>query len=165
MGIDLDFTKGQGTGNDFVLFADPDGGIELTPEQIRAVCDRKFGVGGDGLIRAVRSSALPAGAAALAEDDQAEWFMDYWNADGSVSEMCGNGIRVFTRYLIEQGLVQLAPGDTLAIGTRAGVRDVQRPRALETRRRGTARARQEPGRGPPRPRHQRRQPARRRRPR
>lgn len=128
MGIDLDFTKGQGTGNDFVLFADPDGRIELTPEQIRAVCDRKFGVGGDGLIRAVRSSALPAGAAALAEDDQAEWFMDYWNADGSVSEMCGNGIRVFTRYLIEQGLVQLAPGDTLAIGTRAGVRDVQRNR-------------------------------------
>jgi diaminopimelate epimerase len=126
MGIDLNFTKGQGTGNDFVLFADPDGLIDLTPEQIRAVCDRQFGIGGDGIIRAVRSRSLAVGAAALAEDDQAEWFMDYWNADGTVSEMCGNGIRVYARYLVEQGLAELAPGDTLAIGTRGGVRDVQR---------------------------------------
>jgi len=125
MGIDLNFTKGQGTGNDFVLFADPDGLIELTPDQIRAVCDRQFGIGGDGIIRAVRSSRLAAGAAALAEDDQAEWFMDYWNADGTPSEMCGNGIRVYTRFLLEQGLAELADGDTLAIGTRGGVRDVQ----------------------------------------
>ncbi|KGJ79032.1 diaminopimelate epimerase [Cryobacterium roopkundense] len=122
----LNFTKGHGTGNDFVLFADPDGLQELTAEQIRAVCDRKFGVGADGVIRAVRSANLPDGAAALAEDDHAEWFMDYSNADGSVSEMCGNGIRVFTRYLLDNGLTTLNPGDTLAIGTRAGVRDVQR---------------------------------------
>jgi len=128
MGIDLHFTKGQGTGNDFVLFADPEGENELSPEQIRAVCDRKFGVGGDGLIRAVKSSRLDAGAAALAEDSAAEWFMDYWNADGTISEMCGNGIRVYSRFLIDQGLVTLEPGDTLAIGTRAGVRDVQRNR-------------------------------------
>jgi diaminopimelate epimerase len=126
MGFDLKFTKGQGTGNDFVLFADPDGEIVLTPAQIRAVCDRNFGVGGDGIIRAVRSRHLPEGAAALAEDDAAEWYMDYWNADGSPSEMCGNGIRVFTRFLIDHGLVALESGDTLAIGTRAGVRDVQR---------------------------------------
>jgi len=122
----LNFTKGHGTGNDFVLFADPDGMRELTAEQIRAVCDRKFGVGADGVIRAVRSANLSAGAAALAEDDHAEWFMDYSNADGSVSEMCGNGIRVFTRYLLDNGLTTLNPGETLAIGTRAGVRDVQR---------------------------------------
>ncbi len=128
MGIDLHFTKGQGTGNDFVLFADPEGENELSSEQIRAVCDRKFGVGGDGLIRAVKSSRLDAGAAALAEDTAAEWFMDYWNADGTISEMCGNGIRVYARFLIDQGLVTLEPGDTLAIGTRAGVRDVQRNR-------------------------------------
>lgn len=126
MGIDLNFTKGQGTGNDFVLFADPDGLIELTPDQIRAVCDRQFGIGGDGIIRAVRSRSLGDGAAALAEDEQAEWFMDYWNADGTPSEMCGNGIRVYTRFLIEQGLAELGDGDTLAIGTRGGVRDVQR---------------------------------------
>jgi diaminopimelate epimerase len=126
MGRDLNFTKGQGTGNDFVLFADPDGELPLTPAQIRAVCDRRFGVGADGIIRAVRSSRLPDGAAALAEDDGAEWFMDYWNADGSPSEMCGNGIRVYTRFLIDHDLVSLAEGDTLAIGTRGGVRDVQR---------------------------------------
>ncbi|MGO4103308.1 diaminopimelate epimerase [Leifsonia sp. YAF41] len=128
MGTDLHFTKGQGTGNDFVLFADPEGENELSPEQIRAVCDRKFGVGGDGLIRAVKSNRLDAGAAALAEDSAAEWFMDYWNADGTISEMCGNGIRVYARFLIDQGLVALEPGDTLAVGTRAGVRDVQRNR-------------------------------------
>ena len=126
MGTDLNFTKGHGTGNDFVLFADPDGLTTLTPDQIRAVCDRKFGVGGDGIIRAVRSSKLDAGAAALAEDENAEWFMDYWNADGTVSEMCGNGIRVYARFLLDNGLVTLNPGDTLVIGTRGGVRDVQR---------------------------------------
>ncbi|WBM79800.1 diaminopimelate epimerase [Cryobacterium breve] len=126
MGIDLNFTKGQGTGNDFVLFADPDGQIELTPAQIRAICDRRFGIGADGIIRAVRSRSLSAGAAALAEDDQAEWFMDYWNADGTLSEMCGNGIRVYARFLAEQGLADLPGGDTLVVGTRAGVRDVQR---------------------------------------
>ena len=122
----LHFTKGHGTGNDFVLFADPDGQIELSPVQLAAIADRHFGVGGDGIIRAVRSRSLEAGAAALAEDDSAEWFMDYHNADGSPSEMCGNGIRVFARYLIDNGLAELAPGDTMVIGTRGGVRDLQR---------------------------------------
>jgi len=124
--MQLKFTKGQGTGNDFVLFADPDGELALTPAQIRAVCDRRFGVGADGIIRAVRSARLPDGAPALAEDTAAEWFMDYWNADGTPSEMCGNGIRVYTRFLLEQGLARLTQGDTLVIGTRGGVRDVQR---------------------------------------
>jgi diaminopimelate epimerase len=125
MAIDLQFTKGQGTGNDFVLFADPDGDIDLTPTQIAAICDRNFGVGANGTIRAVRSANLPEGAASLAEDPAAEWFMDYFNADGSPAEMCGNGIRVYTRFLIDNGLIELAAGDTIAIGTRAGVRDVQ----------------------------------------
>lgn len=126
MALTLPFTKGHGTGNDFVLYADPDGNSPLTAEQIAAICDRHFGVGADGVIRAVRSAKLDAGAAALDEDENAEWFMDYHNADGSIAEMCGNGIRVFVRYLLDQGLVQLESGDTLAIGTRAGVRDVQR---------------------------------------
>ncbi|ANJ27430.1 diaminopimelate epimerase [Agromyces aureus] len=124
MSFDLRFTKGHGTGNDFVLFADPDGDTVLSPAQIAAVCDRHFGVGGDGLIRAVRSENLGDGASALDEDAAAVWFMDYWNADGSVSEMCGNGVRVYTRFLIDQGLVDLAPGESIAIGTRAGVRRV-----------------------------------------
>ncbi|MFE4951297.1 diaminopimelate epimerase [Leifsonia sp. NPDC056665] len=122
----LHFTKGQGTGNDFVLYSDPDGRLPLTPQQIAAICDRHFGIGADGMIRAVRSTHLPEGAEALAEDDGAEWFMDYYNADGSVAEMCGNGIRVYVRYLLASGLAELADGDTLPIGTRSGVRDVQR---------------------------------------
>jgi len=126
MATDLHFTKGHGTGNDFVLFTDPDGEIDLTPDQISAICDRHFGIGADGIIRAVRSASLAAGAAALAEDPAAEWFMDYRNADGSIAEMCGNGIRVFARYLIENNLATLDPGETLSVGTRAGVRDVQR---------------------------------------
>ncbi|MGI9823433.1 diaminopimelate epimerase [Agromyces sp. Marseille-Q5079] len=124
MSFDLRFTKGHGTGNDFVLFADPDGATELTPTQIAAVCDRHFGVGADGFIRAVRSTNLSAGAATVAEDPDATWFMDYWNADGSASEMCGNGVRVFMRFLIDQGLVELGPGESIAIGTRAGIRRV-----------------------------------------
>ncbi|MBX3097967.1 MAG: diaminopimelate epimerase [Salinibacterium sp.] len=122
----IHFTKGHGTGNDFVLFADPDGVVDLTAAQIAAICDRHFGVGANGLLRAVRSNSIPEGAAALAEDPYAEWFMDYHNADGSVAEMCGNGIRVFARYLTENGLAELEPGGTLPIGTRNGVRDVQR---------------------------------------
>ena len=122
----LHFTKGHGTGNDFVLFSDPEGAVDLSPAQVAAIADRHFGVGGDGVLRAVRSAHIPEGADALAEDDAAEWFMDYRNSDGSIAEMCGNGIRVFARYLIDNGLATLEPGETLPIGTRAGVRDVQR---------------------------------------
>jgi diaminopimelate epimerase len=120
------FTKGHGTGNDFVLIADPGGRIDLAPSEIAALCDRHFGVGADGILRAVRSNAIEAGAAALAEDPAAEWFMDYRNADGSVAEMCGNGIRVFARFLLEEGLTQIPDGSSIAIGTRSGVRDVHR---------------------------------------
>lgn len=124
--MSIRFTKGHGTGNDFVLYADPEGERLLAPERLAAIADRRFGIGGDGVIRAVRSEHLEAGAAALAEDPDAEWFMDYVNSDGSVSEMCGNGIRVFVRYLLATGLAELAPGQSIPIGTRAGVRDVQR---------------------------------------
>lgn len=126
MSIEIAFTKGHGTGNDFVLFADPDGAIELDAAQLAALADRRFGVGGDGVIRAVRSARLPEGAAALAEDPTAEWFMDYHNADGSPAEMCGNGIRVFGAFLISEGLLGLAIGETVAIGTRGGVRQLTR---------------------------------------
>ncbi|GAA4183437.1 diaminopimelate epimerase [Gryllotalpicola kribbensis] len=126
MAVKLHFSKGHGTGNDFILFADPDGSLDLTTDQIRVLCDRHFGIGADGVIRAVRSANLDAGAAALVENPGAEWFMDYYNADGSVAEMCGNGIRVYTEFLTRSGLAELAHGEILAIGTRAGVRDVQR---------------------------------------
>jgi diaminopimelate epimerase len=120
------FTKGHGTGNDFVLIADPDGELDLAPGQVAALCDRHFGIGADGVLRAVRSRNLDAGAAALAEDADAEWFMDYRNADGSIAEMCGNGIRVFTAFLLDEGLAEIPAGGAIAIGTRSGVRDVHR---------------------------------------
>ena len=120
------FTKGHGTGNDFVIIADPEGELDLTAEQVAVLCDRNFGIGADGVLRVVRSSAIDVGAAALAEEPDAEWFMDYRNADGSIAEMCGNGIRVFAHYLVRSGLASIEPGSTLPIGTRAGVRDVTR---------------------------------------
>ncbi|CAN5446201.1 diaminopimelate epimerase [soil metagenome] len=126
MSSSLHFTKGHGTGNDFVLFADPEGEIELDADAIAGIADRHFGVGADGVIRAVRSARLAAGADALAEDPAAEWFMDYHNADGSPAEMCGNGIRVFGSFLLENGLIELAEGESIAVGTRGGVRDLTR---------------------------------------
>ncbi|MEV8041180.1 diaminopimelate epimerase [Arthrobacter sp. NPDC080082] len=122
----LAFSKGHGTGNDFVLIADPHGALEVTAEQVAALCDRHRGIGGDGLIRAVPSRFLPEGAELLAQHPEAEWFMDYRNGDGSLSEMCGNGVRVFVHFLVQQGLVDLPAGESLVIGTRAGIKTVVR---------------------------------------
>src|SRR5690606_28404403 len=113
----ISFTKGHGTGNDFVIIADPDGQLDLSAEQVAALCDRHFGIGADGLLRVVRS-------AAGGFDSDAEWFMDYRNADGSVAEMCGNGVRVFARYLVDTGLATI--DEPLPIGTRAGTKIVTR---------------------------------------
>jgi diaminopimelate epimerase len=125
----VQFTKGQGTGNDFVLVLDQDGTLDISPSQVARICDRHFGIGADGLIRVVPSQFLPEGQASLAEEPSAYWFMDYRNADGSIAEMCGNGVRVFARYLTEKGLVELPDGQVLHIGTRAGVRDIQKNKA------------------------------------
>ncbi|MBJ7281045.1 MAG: diaminopimelate epimerase [Rhodoluna sp.] len=125
----LQFTKGQGTGNDFILFLDADGTDDVSAAEVVELCNRKFGIGADGVIRVVKSASIAGGAASLAEEASAEWFMDYRNADGSIAEMCGNGIRVFARYLTEKGLVELADTKVLHVGTRAGVRDIQRNRA------------------------------------
>jgi diaminopimelate epimerase len=118
------FTKGHGTGNDFVIVSDPEGALDLSDDQVAALCDRRFGIGADGILRVIRSSRLDAGADAAATG--AEWFMDYRNADGSAAEMCGNGIRVFTRFLLDTGLATLDDDAALAIGTRAGVKMVTR---------------------------------------
>lgn len=121
----LKFTKGHGTGNDFVLISDPDGQLDLTDRDYAFLADRHVGVGGDGVIRAVRTANIPEGSHLLEADPDAEWFMDYRNADGSKAEMCGNGIRVYLAYLLAEGLVDLKQGDRIAIGTRAGVKDMQ----------------------------------------
>jgi diaminopimelate epimerase len=107
------FSKGHGTQNDFVVLPDPEGALDLTPERVAALCDRRRGLGADGVLRVVRSAALGV--------DGPEWFMDYRNADGSVAEMCGNGVRVFARYLQHTGW--FGSGE-LALGTRAGVKRV-----------------------------------------
>lgn len=121
----LNFTKGQGTGNDFVLYFDPQGERTLTPSAIAKICDRHFGIGADGVIRVIKSQNIAAGSLVLEQAPEAEWFMDYYNADGSIAEMCGNGVRVFARYLTQKGIVELAQGETLSVATRAGVKDVQ----------------------------------------
>ncbi|WP_298459665.1 diaminopimelate epimerase [uncultured Cellulomonas sp.] len=128
----LRFTKGHGTQNDFVLLDDRDGALQLTPRLVRGLADRRAGIGGDGVIRVIRTDAVPEGAALLAEDPSATWFMDYRNADGSVAEMCGNGVRVFAAFLERLGLAEVPertadrPMGALAVGTRAGVRSVHR---------------------------------------
>src|SRR2546430_13054551 len=91
------FAKGHGAGNDFVILPDPDGALPLAPPLVAALCDRRRGIGGDGLLRVVRAAGHPDGARYAGE---AEWFMDYWNGDGSHAEVCGNGIRGFCRYLV-----------------------------------------------------------------
>lgn len=122
----IPFTKGHGTGNDFVLVLDAVGSLTLSPGQIAKICDRHFGIGADGFIRVIKSENHAEGAKILAEEPSAVWFMDYYNADGSVAEMCGNGSRVFAKFLLERGLVSLPEGETLSIGTRAGVKDLQK---------------------------------------
>ncbi|NBM14130.1 diaminopimelate epimerase [Streptomyces sp. GC420] len=112
------FLKGHGTENDFVIVPDPDNTVALSPRLVARLCDRRAGIGGDGVLHVVRSAAHPEAAAMAGE---AEWFMDYRNGDGSVAEMCGNGVRVFARYLQRAGLA--GEGD-LAVATRAGVRKV-----------------------------------------
>jgi len=117
-------TKGHGTGNDFVLVLDADGELALSSKQIAKICDRRFGIGADGFIRVVKSAKLPEGKEILAIEPAAVWFMDYYNADGNAAEMCGNGVRVFARYLLDRGLAKIEGGSTLAVGTRAGVKDL-----------------------------------------
>lgn len=118
------FTKGHGTGNDFVLVLDAEGELSLSSKQIARICDRRFGIGADGFIRVVKSAKLPEGQEILAVEPTAIWFMDYYNADGSAAEMCGNGVRVFARYLLDRGLAKIEGGSTLAVGTRSGVKDL-----------------------------------------
>src|SRR5918998_2113238 len=127
----LRFSKGHGTHNDFVLLADTRGDLELTPELVRTLADRRAGIGSDGVIRLTPTAAVArAGEAVadrvLAEEPDAIWFMDYRNADGSVAEMCGNGVRVFAAFAEQLGLAELSDGEELAVGTRAGVKRVRK---------------------------------------
>ena len=111
--------KGHGTENDFVLVPDANGQLDLTEDQVRALCDRRAGIGADGVIRVVRTDATDD-PAAVELRDRARWFMDYRNSDGSLSEMCGNGVRVLGLYLALHADVDLA--QPLPIATRGGLK-------------------------------------------
>ena len=117
----LSFTKGHGTENDFVLIPDLDGTRGLEPAEVRQLADRRAGLGGDGVIRVVRTAAA-GDPEIVALADEAEWFMDYRNADGSLAEMCGNGTRVFAAYLRREGL-ETSP--EFRIATRAGLKTLR----------------------------------------
>ncbi len=111
------FIKGHGTLNDFVIVDDQHGMQDLTAEIVTAMCDRRAGIGADGVLRVVRAAHVPEW-----DGDPDVWFMDYRNADGSIAEMCGNGLRVFARHLLEEDLVEQG---SFAIATRAGLREVR----------------------------------------
>ncbi len=112
------FLKGEGTGNDFVVIPDLDGSRILTDRLVSAICDRRFGLGADGVLRIVPTALEPDAR----DVGSAEFFMDYRNADGSIAQMCGNGARVVARFLVAEGLVQ--PGE-FELATRGGTRTCQ----------------------------------------
>jgi diaminopimelate epimerase len=121
---------GHGTENDFVVLPDPDGTVwpedRLDPALVRRLCDRRAGLGGDGVLRVVRSAHVPDAAAVLGEHlAHCEWFMDHRNSDGSTAEMCGNGIRLFLHVLVSEGLLDRATCEAgVLVGTRGGPRRV-----------------------------------------
>jgi diaminopimelate epimerase len=118
-GAPIPFVKGHGTGNDFVILSDLSNELALGPGLVAAICDRRRGLGADGILVVRRTADAPEVA------DQAEvapYFMDYRNGDGSIAQMCGNGARVFVAYLLAEGLAE--PGE-FHISTRGGARRVR----------------------------------------
>ena len=118
------FAKGHGTQNDFVLLPDLDANLALTPEAVSALCDRRRGLGADGVLRVSKAGAvLAAGVLQRLPDGVSadDWYMDYRNADGSIAQMCGNGVRVFAHYLRVGGLESR---DEFVVGSLAGPRPV-----------------------------------------
>lgn len=105
----IEFVKAHGLGNDFILIDDLDGTISFSPNQVKLLCDRHYGIGADGLIIARPSS-------------KADAFMLFYNPDGSQAEMCGNGIRCLAKFLYERRVVEKDP---MEIETLAGIKQVE----------------------------------------
>jgi len=106
----LEFAKYQGIGNDFVMLSDPQDELKLTADLAAQLCDRRFGIGADGVIRVAPGR------------NGAELFMDYLNSDGSTGEMCGNGIRCLALFARHEGL---SSSERMVVGTRAGEKIVE----------------------------------------
>ena len=117
--MQLEFTKMHGLGNDFVIIEDLAENTDFSPDAVQWFCDRNFGVGGDGLIL-VRPATTP----------DADFFMLYYNADGTTAEMCGNGIRCFAKYLVDHGHIP-ADRDDIAVETLGGVKQISVTRDYE----------------------------------
>ncbi|MFD3507052.1 diaminopimelate epimerase [Nocardia sp. NPDC058666] len=120
----MEFSKGHGTQNDFVVLPDLEVRLDLTADRVAALCDRQRGLGADGVLRVAKAGALlSAGVLERLPDGvgRDDWFMDYRNADGSIAEMCGNGTRVFAHYLNATGLETRTE---YVVGSRAGARPV-----------------------------------------
>lgn len=118
VGSGIEFLKGHATENDFILLPDPDAHLDLTSARVRALTDRRRGLGADGVLRVVPTDACPE---VRDQADDARWFMDYRNADGTKAEMCGNGARLFARYLLGEGMES---SSGFHIATRGGPREV-----------------------------------------
>lgn len=128
----MNFAKGHGTQNDFVVLPDPQAELSLTASRVAALCDRRRGLGADGVLRVTTAgAALSAGVLDRVPDGvgTGDWYMDYRNADGSVAQMCGNGVRVFAHYLRASGMESR---DEFVVGSLAGPRPVTVHRANVT---------------------------------
>lgn len=112
--------KGHGTENDFLIIFDEKGELDLSPEKIALLCDRRKALGADGILRVIRAGSLGETLPAGVSEDM--WFMDYRNADGSLAEMCGNGVRVFAHFIFLHGLVD---SSEFPVATRGGVKNVR----------------------------------------
>jgi diaminopimelate epimerase len=105
----IEFSKYHGQGNDFILMDATKKSIPLNEEKIRKICDRHKGIGADGLIL-VKSS------------DEYDYYMDFYNMDGSKAEMCGNGIRCMAGFIFDQNLSRER---SIKIDTLAGVKAIE----------------------------------------
>ena len=129
----MQFAKGHGTENDFLVLPDAQATLDLTAARVAALCDRRRGLGADGVLRVTTAgAALSAGVLDRLPDGvaSADWYMDYRNADGSVAQMCGNGIRVFAHYLRASGM---EARDEFVVGSPAGPRPITVHHADATR--------------------------------
>lgn len=128
MSIPKSVTKAHATGNDFIAYLDSDGRFEPTADEVRQLCDRHFGIGADGLLRLTKPqyvADLSEAQVAACHDGDAEWFMDYRNADGSLAEMCGNGTRAIALFAQRCGVASTQVGEPFRLGTRAGVKTLR----------------------------------------